>query len=595
MGGTAFSHRLSAILAADAAGYSRLMASDEHATLAALDTARAVFRKHTEAHRGRVVDMAGDSVLAVFQTATEAVAAALAIQDELRHLDADVTEDRYMHFRIGVHLGDVIEKSDGTVYGDGVNIAARLQGLATPGGVVVSDSVRTAVKGKIDASFLDQGEQAVKNIPDPLRAFEVISGSQAPRPSHPVDKASLSSPDSDHARSEKPSLAVLPFTNLSGDPEQEYFADGIVDDIISALSRVRAFFVIARASSFTYKGRSVAVKQIGRELGVRYVLEGSIRRLGSRVRIVGQLIEAEHDRHIWTERFEGSLDDIFDLQDRITESVAGAIEPNLRLAEIERARSKPTANLQAYDLCLRALPLISGTKTGNDEALELLSRAIQMDPGYSYAKALRAWAFTMRSAQGWATPTEVTEGLRLAEEALLDHRDDPSTLTYVAPSLSYLGFEHERALGAVNRALALNPNSTRTLLSAGWIRSYVFDTTTAIEHFHRAMRLNPLDPEMGYVLSGLSFAHMVAGRFEEALSFAKKSVIEAPSWTSGHTVQIQCLVHLGRIDEARSAAQRLLKIAPQLTVSEWRSRYAIRDPERIDRACGALRIAGIPE
>jgi adenylate cyclase len=544
-----------------------------------------------------VVDMAGDSVLAVFDTATGAVATALAVQDELRQLVADVTQDRRMLFRIGVHLGDVIEKSDGTVYGDGVNIAARLQGLAEPGGIVVSDSVRTAVKGKIDASFLDQGEHAVKNIADPLHAFNVISGSLAPRASGSLDNASLSSPDSDHARSGKPSLAVLPFTNLSGDPEQEYFADGIVDDIISALSRVRAFFVIARASSFTYKGRSVAVKQIGRELGVRYVLEGSIRRLGSRIRIVGQLIEAEHDRHIWTERFEGSLDDIFDLQDRITESVAGAIEPSLRLAEIERARSKPTANLQAYDLCLRALPhlISSATKAGNDEALELLSRAIQMDPGYSYAKALRAWAFTMRKAQGWATPTEVAEGLRLAEEALLDHRDDPSTLAYVALSLSYLGFEHERALGAVNRALALNPNSTRTLLSAGWIRSYVFDTTTAIEHFQRAMRLSPLDPEMGYVLSGLSFAHMVAGRFEEALSFAKKSVIEAPSWTSGHTVQIQCLVHLGRIDEARSAAQRLLKIAPQLTVSEWRSRNAIRDPERIERACGALRIAGIPE
>ena len=236
------------------------------------------------------------------------------------------------------------------------------------------------------------------------------------------------------------------------------------------------------------------------------MLEGSVRRLGNRVRIVGQLIEAEHDRHIWTDRFEGSLDDIFDLQDRITESVAGAIEPSLRLAEIERARSKPTANLQAYDLCLRALPhlISSATKAGNDEALELLAKAIQMDPDYSYAKALRAWAFTMRKGQGWATPAEVAEGLRLAEEALLDHRDDPSTLTYVAPSLSYLGFEHEKALSAVNRALALNPNSTRTLMSAGWIRSYVFDTTTAIEYFHRVMRLNPLDPEMGYVLSGLA-------------------------------------------------------------------------------------------
>jgi adenylate cyclase len=299
--------------------------------------------------------------------------AALAIQDELRQSTPTLRRSAYA-LSHRCPLGDVIEKSDGTVYGDGVNIAARLQGLAEPGGIVVSDSVRTAVKGKIDASSWTQGEQAVKNIPDPLRAFEVISGSQAPRPSRSVDKASLSSPDSDDSRPEKPSLAVLPFTNLSGDPEQDTSRTGSSTTSFRRFPRVRAFFVIARASSFTYKGRSVAVKQIGRELGVRYVLEGSIRRLGSRVRIVGQLIEAEHDRHIWTERFEGSLDDIFDLQDRITESVAGAIEPSLRLAEIERSALKAdseSAGLRLVSPCpYRSIS--SATKTGDDEALELL-------------------------------------------------------------------------------------------------------------------------------------------------------------------------------------------------------------------------------
>jgi adenylate cyclase len=360
---------------------------------------------------------------------------------------------------------------------------------------------------------------------------------------------------------------------------------------------VRAFFVIARGSSFSYKGRAVDMKQIGRELGVRYVLEGSVRRVGNRVRIVGQLIEAEHDRHIWTDRFEGTLDDIFDLQDRITESVASAIEPTLRLAEIERARSKPTSNLQAYDLCLRALPYLisSATKTGNDEALELLSSAIRKDPHYSYAKALRAWAFTMRKGQGWTTPEEVTEGLRLAEEALLDHRDDPTTLTYVAHSLSYLGFQHEKALGAINRALALNPNSTRTLMSGGWIRSYVLDTATAIDYFHRAMRLNPLDPEMGFVYSGLAMAHILDGRFEEALLLAKKSLAEAPNWVSAHAQMIHCLVSLGRIEESKPVAQKFLKIAPLFTVSSARDRYPIRNPEFIERSCAALRAAGIPE
>jgi adenylate cyclase len=327
------------------------------------------------------------------------------------------------------------------------------------------------------------------------------------------------------------------------------------------------------------------------------VLEGSVRRVANRVRIVGQLIEAEHDRHIWTDRFEGKVDDIFDLQDRITESVASAIEPSLRLAEIERARSKPTSNLQAYDLCLRALPhlISSATRAGNDEALELLSRAIEMDPVYSYAKALRAWAFTMRKGQGWATPAEVAEGLTLAEDALLDHRDDPSTLTYVAHSLSYLGFQHEKALGALDRALALNPNSTRTLMSGGWIRNYVLDTATAIEYFHRAIRLNPLDPEIGFVYSGLAMSHIAAGRLEEGLSFAKKSLREAPNWVSAHLQMISCLVPLGRIEESKSVAQQLLKIAPNFTISGARDRYPIREPEFIERSCAALRAAGIPE
>jgi adenylate cyclase len=592
-GNPAMRHRLAAIMAADVAGYSRLMEVDEDATVMALDAARAVFNRQVQSSDGRVIDMAGDSVLALFETAAGAVSTALSIQEELRRLSAQVPESRRMLFRIAVHLGDVIEKRDGTVYGDGVNIAARLQALAEPGGVTISESVRSAVKGKLDASFLDQGEQTVKNTAEPLHAFKVIAGAQAPA----LSRFAEAGRTDDLPLPDKPSLAVLPFTNLSNDPEQEYFADGVVDDIISALSRVREFFVIARASSFTYKGRSVAVKQIGRELGVRYVLEGSLRKAGNRVRIVAQLIEAEHDRHIWTDRFEGNFDDIFDLQDRITESVATAIEPTLRLAEIERARSKPTANLQAYDLCLRAMPhLIRGaTKRESEEALDLLAKAIQMDPNYSYAKALRAWAFTCRKAQGWETSEEIAEGLRLAEDALSDHRDDPMTLTYVAHSLSYLGFQHEKALGAINRALALNPNSTRTLHSGGWIRAYVLDNATAIEYFHRVLRLNPLDPEIGFVLSGLALAHLNEGRYGEALAFAQRSLIEEPNGVAAHLQMIISLVQLQRIGEAKPVAQRLLAIAPQYTVSRHRRRVALRDPERIEMGCAALRAAGIPE
>ena len=316
---------------------------------------------------------------------------------------------------------------------------------------------------------------------------------------------------------------------------------------------MRAFFVIARNSSFAYKGKAVDIKQVGRELGVRYVLEGSVRKAGNRVRIVGQLIEAENGRHVWADRFEGNLDDIFDLQDRITESVVGAIEPNLRLAEIERARSKPTANLHAYDLCLRAMPNLFSvsTKAANDEALGFLYRAIEMDPGYSLAKAMCACAYVLRKAQSWATAAEIQEGLRLAEEALADHHDDPGTLSYAGHSLSYLGLRHDEGLRAIDRALALNPNSTRALLAAGWVRGYVGDATIAIEHFQRAIRLNPLDPEMGYMLSGLGWAYLIAGKCEDALSAGLKSLQESPAWIPAHHLVVICLVQLGRVDDAR--------------------------------------------
>ena len=589
MSGAELKQKLAAILAADVASYSRLMAADERSTVAALDAARAVFRTQIESNQGRVIDMAGDSVLAVFETATGAVSAALTIQQEVNTLIAHVPEDRRMRFRIGVHLGDVIEKADGSVYGDGVNIAARLEGLAEPGGITVSESIRTAVKGKVRASFEDQGAQQVKNIAEPVRVFRVVLKVQA-EAAGTIAKPALALPD-------KPSLAVLPFTNMSGDPEQEYFADGVVDDIISALSRVRAFFVIARNSSFTYKGKAVDIKQVGRELGVRYVLEGSIRKAGNRVRIVGQLVEAENGRHIWADRFEGNLDDIFELQDRITESVVGAIEPSLRLAEIERARAKPTANLHAYDLCLRALPnlMSNSTQVANDEVLGLLYRAIEMDPVYSLAKAMCAYAYLLRKAQSWATAAEIEEGLRLAEEALADHHDDPATLSYAGQSLSYLGLRHEEALHAIDRALTLNTNSTRTLLAAGWVRGYVGDATIAIKYFQRAMRLSPLDPAMAYVLAGLGYAYLIAGKYEDALSAGLKSLQENPRWTPAHRLVVVCLVQLGRLEEARVAANRIMKLRPETTISAIRLQIAYKDQAFKDSYTSALRVAGIPE
>ena len=326
--------RLAAILAADAAGYSRLMSADERATLAALDSARAIFRHHVEAHQGRVIDTAGDSVLAVFDTATGAVAASLAVQQALAAAAAHVPEERQMRFRIGVHLGDVMEKADGTVYGDGVNIASRLQGLAEPGGITVSDAVQSAVQGRVDASFSDQGVQEVKNILHTVHAFRVVAArSEAPAGAPEPSK---------RLPADKPSIAVLPFANMSGDSEQEYFADGISEDIITGLSRLRWFFVIARNSSFAYKGKSVDMKRVARELAVRYVLEGSVRKGGNRVRITAQLIDAQSGNHLWAQRYDGDLTDVFALQDEITQKVVAAIEPRLLEAEgIRRAARRP--------------------------------------------------------------------------------------------------------------------------------------------------------------------------------------------------------------------------------------------------------------
>ena len=331
--------RLAAILAADVAGYSRLMAADERATVAALEAARKVFRTQIEANQGRVIDMAGDSVLAVFDTATGAVSAALAIQKIVNSSAGSVPEDRRMHFRIGVHLGDVIEKADGTIYGDGVNIAARLEGLAEPGGLTISDSVHNAVRGKVSASFVDQGDRKMKNIPIPVHTFAVrAAGAAAPKAAPAVGEIDLSPPD-------KPSIAVLPFANMSGDPDQEYFTDGVTEDIITELSRFRSLFVIARHSTFTYKGNAVDVRTVAKELGVRYVLEGSIRRSGNRIRVSGQLIDAVSGNHIWAERYDRLLEDVFAVQEEITRSIVTSIAPQIEASEIDEDPHCPAREL----------------------------------------------------------------------------------------------------------------------------------------------------------------------------------------------------------------------------------------------------------
>jgi adenylate cyclase len=382
---------------------------------------------------------------------------------------------------------------------------------------------------------------------------------------------------------------------MSGDPEQDYFADGVVEDVITALSRVGWFFVIARNSSFTYKGKAVDIKQVGRELGVRYVLEGSIRRAANRVRITGQLVEVATGHYIWADRFEGALDDIFDLQDRITESVVGAITPSLRRAEIARAYAKPTENLTAYDLYLRALDrFYTQLRPANDTAISLLRRAIRADPNYALAKALLSSLYVYRETAGWDQPGEAKIAIELARDALSSSQeDDPDTLRFAAHTLSHFAHEYDLALSILSRALRLNPNSAQILTISGWVHLHRNEPDQAIECFERAIRISPLDQEMGFILWGIGTSHLLAGRNEQGLAFLQASAREAPQWPPVHRTLILALVRLQRIEEARMAADRFLQLNPDYRVSQLSSPFSNKG--YLEELRSTLLLVGIPE
>ncbi len=548
------------------------MALDASATVATLDAARGVFRTHVERSRGRIVDMAGDSVLAVFDTAIGAVTAALAIQTDINAIADAAHEDQRMRFRIGLHLGDLIEKPDGTVYGDGVNIAARLEGLADPGGITVSESIRSAVKGKVVAGFDDRGEQSVKNIPDPVRTFRLHEAGRTPPGAAAGPTVQVASADLlDLSLPDKPSIAVLPFTNMSGDPEQEYFTDGITEDIITELSRFQSLFVIARNSSFTYRGKSADVRQIGKELGVRYVLEGSIRKAANRVRVTAQLIDSHNSSHIWAEKFDRTMEDIFAVQEEVTECIVGAIAPQIDAAESLRARRRP-GNLSAYELAVRAKVLAWDSFQKSDlaarnEALRLARAALALDPESILALSMVAFIqyqhIVLRTiedrAAAWQEGMDAAmRGIALATSNVCHGRK--AFLLTCAPG----GGRWNEARIEAQEAARLNPQDAQTLSGCGYILANAGDPTLAISVLERSLRLNPCDPFAFLTYSNLANAHLAARDYAEGLGWAKRAIGAAPGFANAHGIMAALLVGLGEIDKARTAVETARRLTPQL-------------------------------
>jgi TolB-like protein/class 3 adenylate cyclase len=580
--------RLAAILCADIVGYTRLTGVDEEGTIARLRALRSeLIDPLIAAHRGRVVKRTGDGAIVEFVSVVDALRCALEVQRGMVARNASVAPAERIEFRIGVNMGDVVvEGAD--LFGDGVNIAARLEGIAEPGGICVSEDAWRQVKDKVAADFTDRGEQKLKNVARPVRVFAVAVATDTAAAGEPMPAPALALPD-------KPSIAVLPFQNMSGDPEQEYFADGMVEDIITGLSRVKWLFVIARNSSFAYKGRAADVKQVGRELGVRYVLEGSVRKAANRVRITGQLVEAERGRHLWAERYDRDLTDVFALQDELTVSVVAAIEPNLRQAEIERVRRKRPDNLDAYDLLLRALPSVyTCMPEGAAKSLPILERALAIEPTYALAHGFAAWAHEIIFVRAGMRKENHDGAIHHAHAAIEHGRGD-------AMALALGGF----AIGMVehDRKVAVEASETALALSASCAFAYLFgcapvafggDAERAIDWGERAIRLSPLD-SLNYLPQGIiGFGYFLLDRHEEAVVAARRAIQLNPGFSLLHGWLAAPLAKLGRIEEAKAASARLLALHPGFSSSRWCAAVGVA-PHIVGTVIDAMRAAGLPE
>ncbi|MFY2823379.1 adenylate/guanylate cyclase domain-containing protein [Ruegeria sp. HKCCD4332] len=588
MSSTNVQRRLAAIMSTDVSGFSRMMNADETGTLAAVNQIRKkIFGPTVAAHKGRLVKLMGDGALVEFGSVVDAVACAVEIQTAMSTRKEDPQGKPLLRLRIGVNLGDIIiEGKD--IFGDGVNLAARLQEIASPGGISLSASTHEHVAKRIEASFADDGEHQLKNIPTPVRVFR-----WSPELDNNTHKSSSSV---QLQRPEKPSIAVLPFDNMSGDADQDYFADGVVEAITATLSRIRSFFVIARNSSFAYKGRHMNVRDIGRELGVKYVLEGSVQRAGQRVRITVQLIETDGGAHLWADKYDGSLDDIFDLQDKITEKVAGALQPSIQFAEIERTRRKPPHDLGAYDYTMRAMPdawMLEEQSAAR--ALELLDKALEIDPDYPMALALAAWCWAQRSVYNWVADISKAkaEALSRAERAAQMSSDDPLILS-VLGTVHTFARNYGAARVLLERAIQLDPNSAWALSRLGWLETYADRPEMAMKHFERAMRLSPLDPMNFNNLVGMGSAHQVAGDDNQAADLFIRALQERPNAHWVHRNLCAALLGAGREEEARTSAEKLLRAHPDMTVKRFKEAMVF-SPDVLERVGKQMAVLGIPE
>ena len=582
--------RLAAIVSADVVGYSRLMGADEAGTLQVMKAhRRELWGPLTEDHGGRVVGTAGDGILMEFASAVAAVECSLAVQAGMVERNADLPDDKRMLLRVGINIGEVIVDAD-DIYGDGVNVAARMQEIADPGGMAISGKVYEEVADKLDAAFADDGEHAVKNIARPIQVWRWL----------PDGIEAAAAPEPELSLPAKPSIAVLPFDNLSGDAEQEYFVDGVTEDIITSLSRIRWFFVIARNSTFTFKGQAVDVQTVARDLGVRYVLEGSVRKAGNRVRITAQLIDGATGNHLWAERYDRDLADIFALQDEITETVVGAIEPEIAQAELERTKTKRPENLDAWDLCLRARAQVNlYTEEAVGEAVSLSLRAIELDPELARAQAILALAYQRQLMLNYAGDREAVRGLLMqaAKRAMALDREDVEIHTVLGLALwNWSAGEADEALSVLRTAVLLGPSHAFAHSTLGLALGTSDLAEEALAHHEAAIRLSPRDPEMASFLSRYANSCINARKYEQALDLSRRAIRLSGGdlWLS-FVEAATALAHLGRIDEAKDMVARLKAVRPDASVAAVRRAFPFKLPEAEQHYMDGLRRAGLEE